>query len=371
MIPVNEPDLSGNEKNYLLEAIESGWVSSDGPFVKKFEEGFSGYLGASYGVAVSNGTAALEVALYSAGVSDGDEVIMPSFTIISCAIAVIRLGAKPVFVDVEPDNWCIDEEQIKKNITKKTKVIMAVHMYGHPANMTPIMNIANQYGLIVLEDASQVHGAEYKGMKCGAIGHISTFSFYANKIITTGEGGMVVTSDKKMFERAQSYRNLCFQEGRRFYHDDIGYNFRMTNLQAAIGVAQLEKLDEFVKRKRNIGKLYVDALQQIDGIKTQIEQKWAKMVYWMYCIELKESLGMNATDMMLALKERGIGTRPFFLGLHEQPVLIKRKLIDSSAAFPVTERISKQGLYLPSGMTLTEKDVSVVVSAIQEIIKDS
>jgi perosamine synthetase len=371
MIPVNEPALDGREKDYLVEAIESGWISSDGAFVNKFEENFSSYLGAKYGIAVSSGTAALETALYSAGVCEGDEVIMPSFTIISCAIAVIRLGAKPVFVDVESDNWCIDVEQIKKNITIHTKVIMAVHMYGHPANMTPILDIANQYGLIVLEDASQVHGAEYKGIKCGAIGHISIFSFYANKIITTGEGGMVITSDERMAERAKSYRNLCFQEDRRFYHEDIGYNFRMTNLQAAVGVAQVERLDEFVKRKRYIGKLYLDALRNVSGIKTQVEQKWAKMVYWMYCIELDESLNMDATTMMSALHKRGIGTRPFFVGLHEQPILIKRGFVKSSDVFPVTERISKQGLYLPSGMTLTEKDVGIVVDAIQEIIEES
>jgi perosamine synthetase len=371
MIPVNEPALDGHEKDYLIEAIESGWISSDGAFIKQFEEDFSGYLGAKYGVAVSSGTAALETALYSAGVCEGDEVIMPSFTIISCAIAVIRLGAKPVFVDVESDNWCINVNQIKKNITERTKLIMAVHMYGHPADMTPIMEIANQHDLVVLEDASQVHGAEYKGIKCGAIGHISIFSFYANKIITTGEGGMVITSDKEMSKRARSYRNLCFQEDRRFYHEDLGYNFRMTNLQAAIGVAQVERLDEFVKRKRYIGKLYVDALRNIDGIKTQVEQKWAKMVYWMYCIELDESLGMDSTAMMQALRKRGIGTRPFFVGLHEQPILLKKGLVKSSDAFPVTERISRQGLYLPSGMTLTEKDVNTVVDAIQEIIKES
>ena len=370
MIPVNDPKLDGHEKNYLIKAIESGWISSDGAFVNQFEEGFSKYLGAKYGIAVSNGTAALEVALYSAGVCEGDEVIMPSFTIISCAIAAIRLGAKPVFVDVEQENWCIDVEQIECKITERTKVIMPVHMYGHPADMAPIMKIATKHNLVVLEDASQVHGAEYKGVKCGAIGHISVFSFYANKIITTGEGGMVITSNKEMSERAKSYRNLCFQEGRRFYHEDLGYNFRMTNLQAAIGVAQLERLDEFVKRKRDIGKLYVDSLKNINGIKTQVEQKWAKMVYWMYCIELDESLGMNAKTMMQALRKQGIGTRPFFVGLHEQPILIKKNLVASSDTFPVTELISRQGLYLPSGMTLTEKDVHTVVDAIKKIIKE-
>ena len=369
MIPVNEPALDGNEKKYLLKAIDDGWISSDGPFVKEFEDGFSKYHGTEHAIAVSNGTAALEIALYAAGISEGDEVIMPSFTIISCAIAAIRLGAKPIFVDVDDENWCIDINQIEGQITDRTKVIMPVHMYGHPADMTPILDVAKKYNLTVLEDASQVHGAEYKNIKCGAIGHISVFSFYANKIITTGEGGMVCTNDEKMYARAKSYRNLCFQENRRFYHEDLGYNFRITNLQAAIGLAQLERIDHFVKRKRYFGKLYSESLSKIDGIKTQTEKKWAKMVYWMYCIELDEKLGISALDMINSLKKRGIGTRPFFIGLHEQPVLIKKKLVNRSNNFPVTERISRQGLYLPSGMTLTDKDVNTVISAIIEILK--
>jgi len=367
MLPVNEPLFNGNEKEYLIECINSGWVSSDGPFVKRFEEEFADYLGADHGVAVTNGTAALETALYSAGVSAGDEVIMPSFTIISCAIAAIRLGAIPVLVDVEPNTWNIDVTQIESKITSRTKVIMAVHMYGHPADMDPILEIARNNKLIVLEDAAQVHGAEYKGQKCGSIGDISTFSFYANKIITTGEGGMVVTSDDRMAERARSYRNLCFRNDKRFYHTELGENFRITNLQAAVGVAQLEQLDEFVRIKRRLGQYYKNKLEKINGINLQIEKPWAKMVYWMYCIVVDESTDLTAKKVMDQLNKRGIGTRPFFLGLNEQPVLNDMGLYKNED-YPITKKIGEQGLYLPSGLTLEESDIDFVAEELDTII---
>lgn len=368
MLPVNEPLLNGREKELLIQCVDAGWISSDGPFVKQFEEGFSRYLGATHGVAVCNGTAALETALYAAGVKPGDEIIMPSFTIISCAIAAIRVGAKPVFVDVESDTWNIDVSQIESRITPRTRVIMAVHMYGHPVDMDPVLDIALRHKLIVLEDAAQVHGAEYKGKKCGSIGHLSSFSFYANKILTTGEGGMVVTSDEEMAERARSYRNLCFQSERRFYHTELGYNFRMTNLQAAVGVAQLERLDEFVTKKRRLGEYYRQRLGEISGIKTQAEKEWAKTVYWMYCVELDEVTGLTAKDMMMALAERQIMTRPFFIGMHEQPVLRELGLVREDERYPVTERIARQGLYLPSGMTLEEEDIDYVAEVVAEVM---
>ncbi len=368
MLPVNEPLLNGREKELLIQCVETGWISSDGPFVAQFEAGFARYLGAAHGVAVCNGTAALETALYAAGVSPGDEIIIPSFTIISCAIAAIRVGAKPVFVDVESDTWNLDVSQIESRITPHTRVIMAVHTYGHPVDMDPVLDIARRRELIVLEDAAEAHGAEYKGRKCGGIGHLSAFSFYANKILTTGEGGMVVTSDEKMAERARSYRNLCYQSDRRFYHTELGCNFRMTNLQAALGVAQLERLNEFVAKKRRLGKYYCQRLGEIRGIKTQVEKEWAKTVYWMYCIELDEATGLTAKDMMLALAERQIMTRPFFLGMHEQPVLRALGLISGNERYPVTERIARQGLYLPSGMTLEEKDIDHVAEGVAEVM---
>jgi len=267
MIPVSQPLLKGREKELLIECIESGWISSDGPFVGEFERRFADYIGLDYGVAVCNGTAALEVALFSAGVNRGDEVIMPSFTIISCALAAIRLGATPVLVDAEPETWNMDVSQIEARITPRTKVIMPVHIYGHPVDMDPVLELAKRHNLLVVEDAAEVHGAEYKGHKCGSLGHISAWSFYANKIITTGEGGMVLTSDPKMAERAASYRNLCFRPERRFYHTELGHNFRMTNLQAAVGLAQMERIEGILQIKRRWGQCYREKLSRIKGIK--------------------------------------------------------------------------------------------------------
>jgi len=369
MIPVNEPLLGAREKELLAECIETGWISSDGPFVGEFEKQFSSYVGTDWGIAVCNGTAALETALYAAGIGEGDEVIMPSFTIISCALAAIRLGARPVLVDVEPETWNMNVEQIESRITSKTRAIMAVHIYGHPVDMDPLLEIARKFGLLVVEDAAEVHGAEYKGRRCGSLGHVSAFSFYANKIITTGEGGMVLTSDKKMAERARSYRNLCFQPQKRFFHTELGYNFRMTNLQAALGVAQMEQIDEFISIKRRLGEYYRGQLSALNGIKAQVEKPWAKTVYWMYCIELDQSLEINADEMIAELKLRGIGTRPFFIGLHEQPALWKLGLFKEER-YPITERISTMGLYLPSGLSLKESQIDEVVSTMRSVLLD-
>ena len=369
MLPVNQPLLNGREKEFLMQCIDTGWISSDGPFVAEFERRFAEYIKAKYGVAVCNGTAALETALYAAGIIKGDEVILPSFTIISCVIAVLRLGAFPVLVDAEPETWNMDVSQIEKKITPKTKAIMPVHIYGHPVDMDPLMRLAKKYNLLVIEDAAEVHGAEYRGRKCGSIGHISAFSFYANKIVTTGEGGMVLTSDPAMYERAKSYRNLCFRPEKRFLHTELGQNYRMTNLQAAIGVAQIERIEEFVTIKRRLGLYYRKKLSRISGIKCQVEKSWAKTVYWMYCIELDAALGLTAQDMMLALAKKEISARPFFLGLHEQPALRKIGLFKDEH-YPVTERIARQGLYLPSSLTLKENQIDGIVEAVTEAINE-
>lgn len=369
MIPVNQPLLDGREKELLMQCIDTGWISSDGPFIAEFERRFASFIGVDHGVAVCNGTAALETALFAAGIGKGNEIIMPTFTIISCALAAIRLGAAPVLVDAEPDTWNMDVSQIEARITPRTRAIMPVHIYGHPVDMDPVMRLAKKNNLIVIEDAAEVHGAEYKGRKCGSIGQISAFSFYANKIVTTGEGGMVLTSDPKMAERARSYRNLCFRPEKRFYHTELGYNFRMTNMQAALGVAQMERIDEFIGIKRRLGAYYREKLSALDGVKFQIEKSWAKTVYWMYCIELDTALGITAEDMMQALTKKKIGTRPFFLGLHEQPILHKIGLFQNEH-YPVTERIARQGLYLPSGLTLNEKQVDEVVAAVRTVITE-
>ncbi len=370
MIPVSQPLLNGREKELLMQCIDSGWISSDGPFVLQFEQAFASYIGVAYGIAVCNGTAALETALFAAEIEDGDEIIMPSFTIISCALAAVRLGAIPVLVDVEPDTWNMDVNQIESRITTRTKAIMPVHIYGHPVDMDPLLEIAEKHKLIVIEDAAEAHGAEYKGRKCGNLGHISAFSFYANKIISTGEGGMVLTSNARMAERARMYRNLCFRPERRFYHTELGHNYRMTNLQAAVGVAQMDRIDEFVRIKRELGHYYQQGLSKLYGVRFQIEKAWAKTVYWMYCIELDPRLGWSADDLITALRDKGVESRPFFLGLHEQPALYKIGLFKGEH-YPTTERIARQGLYLPSGLNLTKHHVDEVISVLKAILNNA
>jgi len=316
-IPVNEPLLKGNEKKYLQECIETGWISSEGPFVGKFEQGVAEFSGVSNGIAVCNGTAALETALYALGVKAGDEVVMPSFTIISCAIACIRLGAVPVLVDIDPATWTMDVAQIESKLTDKTKVVMPVHIYGHPVDMDEIFRLKEKYDLTILEDFAEAHGAEYnskrhggKWLRCGSMGDVSATSFYANKILTTGEGGMVLTDNDSYGQRARSYRNLCFGSDQRFYHDEIGYNFRMTNLQAAVGLAQLEQVDEFLKIKRKLGAYYREYIGKLEGIRFMPVKEFARSVYWMYAVELEQKGGLTAGEMMKRLKKQGVGTRP-------------------------------------------------------------
>ena len=370
-IPVNEPLLDGNEKKYLAECIDTGWISSEGPFVSRFEETTASFFDNHYGIAVCNGTAALETALFALGVTRGDEVIMPTFTIISCAIACIRLGAKPVLVDIDPDTWTMDADQIESKITKRTKVIMPVHIYGHPVDMDKIFQLKDRYGIFILEDAAGVHGAKYfsryrgsRWLKCGSMGDIAATSFYANKIVTTGEGGMVMTSNAVYANQARYYRNLCFRPEKRFYHTDLGYNFRMSNLQAAVGVAQMEQIDRFIQIKKHLGAYYREALSHIKGIRFMTTKDWADSVYWMYCVELDSGRNITAEDMMDRLKKHNIGTRPFFRGLHDQPAL-KELHIFSDEAYPHTDHAYRYGFYLPSGLTLTEKLIDYIVSAIQ------
>lgn len=366
MIPVNEPLIGEREREYVNECLESGWISSSGRFIEEFESVFASYCGAKHGVAVANGTVALQLAVACLDLEPGDEIIMPTFTIISCALAAIYNGAKPVLVDSDPDTWCIDVGQAEAKVTPRTKAIMPVHIYGHPVDMDAVRQIADRHNLVVIEDAAEVHGAEYKGRRCGGLGDIATFSFYANKIITTGEGGMVLTSDDSYAERARSKRNLCFEEGRRFYHTELGFNFRLTNIQAAIGLAQLERIDKLVERKRAMGRAYTEALSGLP-LQLPVEREWAKNVYWMYGIVVDESTGMDAAELARRLGERGIQTRPFFLGMHEQPVLQRRGL-SAGDRYPVAERLAGQGLYLPSGMALTDDQQAETVAAVREVL---
>ncbi len=368
MIPVNEPLLDGNEKKYLLECIETGWVSSEGPFVKRFEEEFATRMGRKFGIAVCNGTAALEVAVVTLGIGPGDEVIMPSFTIISCAAAVIKAGATPVLVDSDPFTWNMDVGQIEEKITSRTKAIMAVHIYGLPVDMDPLLDLARAHKLFVIEDAAEAIGLAYKGHSCGSFGDISTFSFYANKHVTTGEGGMIVTDDEKLAERCRSFRNLCFQKEKRFYHTQLGWNYRMTNLQAALGVAQLEKLEQHTNRKREIGSAYNSLLGELAGIQLPIpETAYAKNTYWVYGVVLKENISLSVEEIMEGLRSQGVGTRPFFWSMHEQPVFNRRGLFVNDK-HPIAERLARRGFYLPSGTAISEQHVSTVCETVKRII---
>ena len=367
MIPVNEPFIGDRETEYVLECLQTGWISSEGRFIREFEDRWAAYCGMSQGVAVSNGTVALQAAVAVLDLQPGDEVILPSFTIISCAQAVTMNGGVPVLVDADPRTWCMDVSQVEAKITPRTCAIMPVHIYGHPVDMDPLIELARHYHLAIIEDAAEAHGAEYKGRKCGGLGDLGCFSFYANKIITTGEGGMVLANDLELAERLRSYRNLCFRKERRFYHTQLGNNFRLTNLQAAIGLAQVERIEESVAKKRWMGATYTERLKDIPSLQLPVEETWAKNVYWMYGIVLDESTGMDAVEFAHQLTGEGVMTRPFFLGMHEQPVFHKLGLF-CDEHYAVTERIALQGLYLPSGMKITETQIDQVCQIVHDIL---
>lgn len=369
MIPVNEPLLNGNEKKYLLECIETGWISSEGPFVKRFEEEFAKRFGRKHAVAVASGTAALDIAIDALNIGPGDEVIVPTFTIISCLHQIVRAGAIPVLVDSCPLTWNMDVSLVQSKITSRTKAIMAVHIYGLPVDMQPLLALAQQYGLKIIEDAAEAHGQTYHEKPCGSFGDVSTFSFYPNKHITTGEGGMVLTDDDDLAELARSLRNLCFQPGKRFVHERLGWNYRMTNMQAALGVSQLECLDGFIQRKRQIGALYRDLLNDLPGVQLPLmETKYAQNIFWVFGLVLDESLAITAEQAMQQLANKGIGTRPFFCPMHLQPVFHSMGLF-LNESYPVSERLYRYGFYIPSGLALSNEQIKEVAHACHEILK--
>lgn len=367
-IPVNEPLLDGNEERYLAECIRTGWISSEGPFVKRLEEGFAARAGRRQGIAVCNGSVALDVAVAALGLGPGDEVIVPSLTIISCAAAVIRAGATPVLVDCEPDTWNTAAERIAARITPRTKAIMIVHLYGLPVDMDPVLALARRHGLKIIEDAAEMHGQTYKSRPCGSFGDISTFSFYPNKLVTTGEGGIVLADDPVLAQRCRALRNLCFQPGKRFVHEELGWNFRMSNLQAAVGVAQLERLDEFIARKRRMGAAYLQELADVPGLQLPVAQTpYAENIFWVFGVILEENAPFDAAEAMKRLATRGVSTRPFFWPMHEQPVFRQMGLF-AGEAHPCSERLARRGFYLPSGLALTDSQIEQVVAAMREIM---
>ncbi len=367
-IPVNQPLLDGNEKKYLLECVTSGWISSEGPFVKRFEDQFSRRVERQYGVAVTNGTAALDVAIEALGISTGDEVILPTFTIISCINQIIRCGAKPVFVDSDPLTWNMAVTDIEAKITPKTKAIMMVHIYGLPVDVAPVLKLAKEHRIYVLEDAAEAIGQTYHGSPCGGFGDVSVFSFYPNKHVTTGEGGMVVTNSPTINQESKSLRNLYFGSKKRFVHENIGWNLRMTNMQAAIGLAQLESLDRNIKKKVRMGRLYTELLDDIGGISLPVaETEYAENNYWVFGIVLDKSRDTKADLIMQKLFELGVGTRPFFHPMHMQPVLTKRGLTQNQN-FPVAEHLGEYGFYVPSGLTLSDSQIEYVAESIRKVL---
>lgn len=364
IIPVCEPTLGGNEMKYVQQAIETNWISSAGRFIREFEARFAEACGVQYGIACANGTVAMHLAMATLGLEPGDEVIIPTFTMIATANAVTYCGAKLVLVDMEPEYWQMDLNQVEDKITPRTKAIVPVHIYGHPTDMDPLMALAEKHGLTVIEDAAEAHGAEYKGRRTGGLGHAAGFSFYGNKIITTGEGGMVTTNDRELARLAWNLRDHAFSRERHFWHKYIGFNYRMTNLQAAVGLAQVEQLDAFVAARRRNAAEYTRRLQDIPGIRTPSEAPWAKNVYWMYGILVDEAeYGMNRDQLRRVLAEHGIETRTFFIPMHCQPVYWKQF---RGERYPVAEDLCKRGFYLPSASSLRIEEIEYITRVIRE-----
>lgn len=367
-VPVNEPLLDGNEEKYLVECVRTGWISSEGPFVGRFEEQFAARVGRKHGVAVSNGSAALDAAVVALGIGPGDEVILPTSTIISCAAAIVRAGATPVLVDCDPRTWNMDPDLVEARITPRTRAIMVVHIFGLPVDMDPLLALSRKHGLKVIEDAAEVIGQTYRGRPCGSFGDISTFSFYPNKHVTTGEGGMLVTDDPALAARCRSLRNLCFKPEQRFVHDELGWNFRLSNLQAALGVAQLERLEKSVAIKRRMGARYAELLTGTRGIQLPVaDTPYADNIYWVYGLVLDNAVPFDAREAMARLAKLGIGTRPFFWPMHEQPVF-RRMGLFSGESHPAAERIARRGFYIPSGMALTDAQMRRAAQAVKDIL---
>jgi len=363
-IPVSEPDLCGNEKKYVMDCLEAGWVSSAGSYVSKFEKKFAEYINSKYATTCSNGTTALHLTLLALDIKNKDEVVLPTLTFVSSANSILYNNAMPVFVDSEIDTWNMDVKKIEDKITDKTKAIMVVHLYGHPVDMDPVLELCKKYDLYLIEDTAEALGSEYKKRKTGSIGDISSFSFYGNKTITTGEGGMITTDDKELIEKINIIKNQGKSPADRYWHDTVGYNYRLTNLQSALGLAQLENIDKFVNKKREIAKYYRDNLE-IKGIAHAVEKDYAFNSYWMYSIVLKNNINIKQDEMMKHLERQGVETRGFFHPMHTLPIYssyYKEK-------FPIAEKLAKSGINLPSSTKITDDQLDYVCDKIKYIIK--
>jgi len=355
LIPVYRPFIGDKEREYVLDAVNSTWISSKGKYLDRFESEFPAYLGSRYGIATCNGTVSLHLALAALGIGPGDEVIVPTLTYVASVNAVTYTGATPVFVDSEPDYWNLDPRLIEPVITERTKAIEVVHLYGHPADMDPIIDIADRHGLVVIEDAAEAHGAEYRGRKVGTFGAAASFSFFGNKVVTTGEGGMVVTDDEGLASTCRHLRGQGVSPTRTYWHDVVGYNYRMTNIAAAIGVAQMERVEDVLARKREIARLYAERLTGVPGVSFQREADWARAVWWMVSILVHPSV---RDELMRFLGENGVETRPFFFPAHELPMYPRE------TSYPVAERLGASGINLPSFPELTLKEIDTVCGLI-------
>ena len=368
MIKVCEPNIGKKEFDFVKKCFDINWISSLGPFVQEFESKFAAYCNSKYGISATNGTTALHLAAATLGIGKGDEVIMPTFTMIASPNSVIYTGAKPVLADSEMDTWNMDVTKIEAKITKKTKAIMVVHTYGHPIDMDPVMEIAKKHDLKVIEDAAESHGALYKGKKVGGIGDCGCFSFYANKLLTTGEGGMITTNNKEFDELAHTLMNHAFSKEKHFWHKHIGFNYRLTNIQAAIGLAQLERAEELLELKLKVAKLYTELLGDVEGITTPPQAPWAKNTYWMYGILIDpKKFGINKDQVMAELDKKGIETREFFIPMHKQPIYKKMKLFKGK--YPISEKLNSMGFYLPSGTLLSEEQIQFICDTLKKLKK--
>jgi perosamine synthetase len=368
-IPIAAPVIGEREIAYVTDAIKSGWVSSIGAYIDKFEEAFADYIGVKHAIAVSNGTVALHLALHTLGIRSGDEVILPNLTFAATAHTVLQAGATPVLVDVEPDTWCIDPRAIERALTPLTRAIMPVHLFGHPADMTAINAIADRHKLVVIEDAAEAHGAEVNGLKVGSLGHVGAFSFYGNKIITTGEGGMLTTSDDDLAARLRFLKDHGMSKNRRYFHTELAFNYRITNLQGALGLAQLEQIETFITKKRQILEWYRAGLKDVPGVTLNVERPCYRNVYWMVSVLLDEMVKLSRDEVCQKLKEQGIDTRPFFVPMNEMPHLSKfRSVGASSEGSPVSAWLAQRGISLPSGCGLTFQSVSRVCDTLARSI---
>jgi perosamine synthetase len=390
MIPVNEPLLGANTRPYVLDCLDTGWISSAGGYIRRFEEAFAAFVGVRHAVTTTSGTTALHLALAALGIGPGDEVIVPDLTMIAVPYAVLYTGARPILLDVDPETFNLDPDRLREFIRdwcrydpgrgvllhKRTggtvRAVIPVHLYGHPCRMDEIMELAEENGLLVVEDAAEAHGADYlsgrlnRPLRAGSMGIANCFSFYANKIITTGEGGMVVTDSDEAAERCRRLKDLAHAPGRRFLHTDLAFNYRMTNVQAAIGLAQVEEAERFIALKRAMADAYHRGLSDIDGLTLPLEKPWGRSVYWMYAVLVEKSFGLSREDVLERLREKGIDTRTFFVPVHEQPVFHK-EFPAGGEAFPVSVELSRKGFYLPSGLALTPEQIGHVCRAVRDV----